>query len=131
MKNDRSVCDSTLPSTGAVKLGQPVPDSNLSSERNSASPHPAQRSVPRSLACAYSPVNARSVPFLRSTWYCSGVSCCRHSASLFSTFIALGAFVPPVIVDGLLSQPSWSSLNPPSKNTFQSLQPNAGLLGCR
>jgi len=28
---------------GSVKLGQPVPESNLVSEPNSSAPHPAQR----------------------------------------------------------------------------------------
>src|SRR6478752_2658952 len=33
----------------------------------------------------YSPVNARSVPALRSTSYSSGVSCSRHSVSVLVT----------------------------------------------
>ena len=33
----------------------------------------------------YFPVNARSVPFSRSTWYCSGLSDARHSASVRTT----------------------------------------------
>ena len=40
---DRSVCALTAPSaTGAQKLGQPVPDSNLVSEENSGAPQQTQ-----------------------------------------------------------------------------------------
>ena len=38
-----------------------------------------------------SPVNAGSVPLLRSTSYCSGVSSARHSSSDFSTFSTMAA----------------------------------------
>ena len=41
--------------------------------------------MPSSWLSQYFPVNARSVPALRSTWYCSGVSSSRHCASVFST----------------------------------------------
>ena len=34
-------------------------------------------------------MKARSVPALRVTSYCSGVSCSRHSCSVFSTFVAI------------------------------------------
>src|SRR5579864_7736692 len=68
---------------GAQKLGQPVPESNLVSDVNRGVPHPTQWYVPGSLVHQYFPVNARSVPASRVTWYCSGVNCVRHSASLF------------------------------------------------
>ena len=47
--------------------GQPVPDSNLSLERNSSSPQPAQRYRPARCSFQYGPVNAISVPSCRST----------------------------------------------------------------
>ena len=44
MNSDRSVSVATASgSAGAKKLGQPVPDSNFASERNSSVPQPAQR----------------------------------------------------------------------------------------
>ena len=53
---------------GSVKLGQPEPESNFVSEENSSAPQPAQRYTPSSWQSQYWPVNARSVPALRSTW---------------------------------------------------------------
>ena len=42
-----STCVSTLASdAGSTKLGQPEPESNFASERNSSVPHPAQRYMP-------------------------------------------------------------------------------------
>jgi len=44
MKKERSVSVSTLPpSTGLVKLGQPVPESNFVSLVNKGLPHAAHR----------------------------------------------------------------------------------------
>ncbi len=40
----------------------------------------------------YLPVKARSVPCLRSTLNCSGVSCSFHSSSVFSTFWMVAVF---------------------------------------
>ena len=58
----------TLAATaGSVKLGQPVPESNLVSELNSSLPHAPQRYMPVSFECVYAPVNGGSVPFSRST----------------------------------------------------------------
>src|SRR5205085_11289921 len=68
---------------GAVKLGQPQPESNLASDSNSVWPQPAQTYVPFRCSCSYSPENGRSVAFSRSTAYCIGVNSLRHSASLF------------------------------------------------
>ena len=51
-----------------MKLGQPVPESNLVSELNRSLPHAPQRYMPVSLECVYAPVNGGSVPFSRSTW---------------------------------------------------------------
>src|SRR5215212_10932523 len=87
-------------SAGAVKLGQPQWESNFSPEVKSASPQPAQRKVPCSFVALYSPLNGLSVPFCRSTWYCSGVSSRRHSASVFSIFSAM-----PPLLSSLLSPP--------------------------
>src|ERR1700756_5633077 len=74
---------------GAQKLGQPVPESNLVSDVNKGAPQPKQWYVPGSLVFQYLPVKARSVPAWRVTWYCSGVNCACHSASLFEI---LGVF---------------------------------------
>src|SRR3954470_16614270 len=76
--------------TGAKKLGHPQPASNLVSDSNSRVPQPMHRYVPGSSLLQYSPVNGRSVPFLRVTWYCSGVNCSRHSASVLLTLSTMG-----------------------------------------
>ena len=80
----RSVRSSTASATaGSVKLGQPVPESNFASEANSGAPQPAQLYMPGVFSLTYGPVKARSVPCLRRTSYCSGVSDARHSSSVF------------------------------------------------
>src|SRR5580698_2857633 len=66
---------------GSQKLGQPVPESNLVLELNSARSHPAQRKIPLSSRFQYAPVNARSVSSCRSTQYASFESFFLHSAS--------------------------------------------------
>src|SRR5208283_4546987 len=68
---------------GGKKLGHPVPESNFVSEPNSRAPQQTQWYVPSSCLFQYLPVKAGSVPQARATLYCSGVSCWRHSASLF------------------------------------------------
>ena len=50
-----------------VKLGQPDPESNLSSLSNSGLAQPAQRYTPSALLLSYLPAKARSVPASRST----------------------------------------------------------------
>src|SRR5215472_318961 len=83
---------------GSQKLGQPVPESNLVSERKSSAPHPAQEYTPLSFTCTYLPVKGRSVPALRSTSYCSGVSFSFHSLSVNSTFCICCFSQPPSTV---------------------------------
>ena len=75
--------DRGLDRPGAKKLGQPVPDSNLVSDRNSPARRSRRsgRSLPGARPTARR-VKARSVPFWRRTRYCSGVSSARHSASV-------------------------------------------------
>src|SRR5205807_4151017 len=86
-----SVNVSTLSTTaGSVKLGHPVPEPNLVPEWNRSAPHPAQRYIPLSLAYTYLPVNGGSVPFNRSTSYCSGASSWRHSSSVLLISAAMG-----------------------------------------
>src|SRR4029078_7172634 len=98
MKKLLSVSVSTLsPVDGLVKLGQPVPDSNLSSESNSVLPQQTQRYIPGSFDCAYLPVNAGSVPFCRVIRYCSGVSSLRHSSSDLRIFSVISIVVKVVI----------------------------------
>src|SRR5262245_9564902 len=76
--------DTLFSSTGCQKLGQPVPDSNFVLLSKSGWPQQTQLKTPSSLQFQYSPVKARSVPFLRVTSYCCGVSCFCHSVSVFS-----------------------------------------------
>ena len=78
----RSVVVSTAPSTGVLKLGQPVPLSNLPSPSNSGSPQPAQTKVPGRFSCRSAQLPGRSVPCPRITANCSGVSSPRHSSSV-------------------------------------------------
>src|ERR1700750_1892625 len=59
-------------SIGLVKLGQPLPLSNLSTDANNGSPETTSTYMPGSWLSQYSPVNGRSVPFFWVTWYCSG-----------------------------------------------------------
>src|SRR3954466_3309644 len=47
---------------GEVKLGQPVPESNLVSDENRAAPQAAQWYMPSSWLCTYLPVKGGSVP---------------------------------------------------------------------
>src|SRR5262245_32420034 len=87
-----SRCTSTASATiGSVKLGQPVPESNLVVESNSSAPHPAHRYTPSSWQSQYLPVNARSVPAWRSTANCSGESSSAHSWSVFSISRAMSS----------------------------------------
>src|SRR3989338_9543714 len=71
--------------TGSVKLGQPVPESNLVSEEKSSWPQIAQRNIPRSWLSQYLPVNGASVPPSRATLFNSGSS----SLSSFIVFLFL------------------------------------------
>src|SRR5262249_4338799 len=86
-----------LSTAGAVKLGQPQPESNLASDSNRGWPHPAQTQGPGFVSYSYSPENGRSVAFSRSTAYCIGVSSLRHSASLLVTLsdVLVSAIHPP------------------------------------
>ena len=74
------------PAIGRSKLGQPVPESNLCSESNRGCPQATQTNCPGCFTSLSSLVNGASVPLLRTTSYCSGVSSWRHSCSLFLTF---------------------------------------------
>src|SRR4249920_3185653 len=58
--------------------------------------------MPVSWRFQYLPVNAISVPFSRSTRYCSGVSCFFHSSFVFTTFpIPDASFVADAELDVL------------------------------
>ena len=72
MNRLRSSLVATAASSGCVKLGQPVPLSNLVSEAKSGLPQPAQTKVPERFSAFSGLVPARSVPCLRSTWNCCG-----------------------------------------------------------
>ena len=69
---------------GAQKLGQPVPDSNLVSERKRSVPQATHLYMPLRCSFQVTPLKARSVPALRTTWNCMGMSCAFHSASVFT-----------------------------------------------
>src|SRR5438094_5892894 len=88
----RSISTARGPS-GLEKLGQPVPESNLSPAPNSSAPHPAHRYVPGSCAFQYAPVKGRSVPLWRSTRYCSGASSRRHCSSVLTTLSGLSVMM--------------------------------------
>jgi hypothetical protein len=67
---DLSTLDSTeVPSvvSGAKKLGQPVPESNLAELENRRVPQPAHTKVPLRFSLLSGLVKGRSVPCLRST----------------------------------------------------------------
>ena len=68
--------------------------------------------MPLSCLSQYSPVNARSVPFFRSTRYCSGVSSFFQSSSvlLVLSLMVVGVFV---VVTGALVSPSAVARDPP------------------
>src|SRR5271168_5414177 len=61
----RSLSVATLSAnSGCEKLGHPVPESNFASELKSGVPQHTHRYVPAAWLSQYSPVKARSVPFL-------------------------------------------------------------------
>jgi len=72
-------------STGAQKLGQPVPESNLVLDENSEAPQQTHLKRPGRFSRLSGLEKGRSVPSWRATWNCSGVSCFFHSSSLFVT----------------------------------------------
>src|SRR5690606_22022145 len=95
LRSSRSITAS--PASGVKNAGQPQCDSNFASERNSSAPHARHRYTPLVFVSVYSPVNGRSVPAWRRTWYSSGVSWARHSASDLTTFGAgsVAGSMPP------------------------------------
>ena len=66
---------------GCQKLGQPVPESNLVFESNSAVSQQMQRYTPVPRNLSYWPLKGRSVPSWRVTWYAAGESCARQASS--------------------------------------------------
>ena len=75
----------TVPSSGAKKLGHPVPLSNFRSALKSGSPQPTQWKVPGRCSASSAQDPGGSVECRRSTAYCWGVNMRRHSSSVFST----------------------------------------------
>jgi len=71
---------STGLSSGAQKLGQPVPLSNLVLDENAGSSQPAQENVPARCSSSSALVKGRSVLATEYS-YCSGVKSLRHSSS--------------------------------------------------
>jgi len=78
-----------LGATGAEKLGHPVLESNFVPEENNGVPQHTQEYRPARFSSQWGPVKARSVPCLRVIRYCSGVSCPRHSSSVFFTLASV------------------------------------------
>ncbi len=68
---------------GLVKLGQPVPESNLVSDENNVCPQFEHVYMPFLCSSQYAPVNGASVPFSLVTWYVSGSSFAFHSSFVF------------------------------------------------
>jgi hypothetical protein len=71
---------------GLVKLGHPVPESNLSSDLKRAFPQHTHLYIPFSLDETYCPVNGISVSFFLVTRYCSGVRFLFHCSLLLEIF---------------------------------------------
>lgn len=71
--------------TALLKLGHPVPESNLSSERKRSMPQQAQAYTPSAWQSWYLPENGASVPLIRATSKVSGSRTAFHSLSVFST----------------------------------------------
>src|SRR5207245_6895774 len=91
MKWSLSSCSAMLESlAGFVKLGQPVSESNLSSDLKRILPQHTHLYIPFSLELIYCPVNGISVSFFLVTRYCSGVSCFPpFLVSVFEIFSAM------------------------------------------
>src|SRR3954470_312533 len=76
-----SVEVSTAPSMGSLKLGHPVPLSNLSFDSNSDWRQPAHENLPGRFSHSSAQLPGASMPCWRITAYCSGVRMRRHSSS--------------------------------------------------
>src|ERR1700722_9892812 len=87
-----SLCSTTRPgSTGRVKLGHPVPDSNLSCEENSGSPVATSTYRPAAWLFQKSLWNGGSVAPSCVTSYCNGVRRAFRSASDGLTYVRVPA----------------------------------------
>src|SRR5208282_403002 len=85
MPHESSTVLPSAPATGEVKLGQPVPLSNLVVPSNKGWPQPAQLNTPGRFSERRAQLPGRSVACSRMIEYCSGVSRARHSASVWVT----------------------------------------------
>src|SRR5688500_4289029 len=85
MKKPRSVVVWRALYRGGEGVGQTVRLSNLVCDEKSGKSQPAQTKVPEPYSLSSGLVPARSVPWSRSTRYCSGVSAALHSPSLLVT----------------------------------------------
>jgi hypothetical protein len=75
--------------TGEKKLGQPLMELNFSPELNRGASQAAQTYLPSFLLFQYKPQKGGSVPFCRSTLYCSGVSFRFHSSSVLGVLLGI------------------------------------------
>src|SRR5262245_63869507 len=92
MNHERSSCSLTAPiSTGAQKLGHPVPESNLVVEENSGAPQHTQLNMPARFSRLRGLVNAGSVPCCRVTRCCSGGSSFFHASAGLLAFMGPSA----------------------------------------
>src|ERR1700730_16495561 len=107
MPSDMSVVVPIAFSSGAQKLGHPVPLSNFVADEKLSSAQPAHANVPRRFSRSSGLENGRSVASRLSTAYWSGGSSFRHSASVrvtsnFSTASAsFPNMLPPQIAAAL------------------------------
>src|SRR5271169_3586005 len=77
----RSMVVATAFGSGAKKLGQPLPLSNLVEDSNNGRPQAAQAYMPERCSLLRGLVPARSVPCLRITAKVSDGNSLRHSSS--------------------------------------------------
>eukprot|EP00967_Tisochrysis_lutea_P054863 scaffold68748_cov29-Tisochrysis_lutea.AAC.2 len=92
MTNLKSILRSTASSAaGAQNEGQPDPDSNFCSVRKSGAPQPAHFHTPRSFTSLSGELHGGSVPSSCSTRYTSGLRRSRHSSSVSSRRMEMGA----------------------------------------
>ena len=85
MKKLRSSVVPTAPSSGGRSSASRCRFRTWCPDANSSWPQPAQMNLPCRFSGFSGLVPARSVPCLRSTWYCAGDSFARHSSSVCVT----------------------------------------------
>src|SRR5215208_1068580 len=95
-----------------MKLGQPVPLSNLALDSNKDKLHAAQRKVPFRFSSLSGLENGRSVASSKSTAYAFGGSSFRHSSSGFLSGSIAGIPCASEAVVALVLRPHAENPNP-------------------